>query len=72
MSLADKVIVDVAVGAEHTLCVTSDGYVYGWGSNSDGQLGLGHTGTVREPERIAFLSGRGIQQVIKFIVPLFI
>lgn len=63
MSLADKIIVDIAVGAEHTLAVSAEGDVYGWGSNSDGQLGLGHTLTVREPERIACLSGKGIQQV---------
>ncbi|CAL8069477.1 unnamed protein product [Orchesella dallaii] len=63
MSLNDKIIVDIAVGAEHTLAVSADGDVYGWGSNSDGQLGLGHTLTVREPERIACLSGKGIQQV---------
>ncbi|ODM97024.1 putative E3 ubiquitin-protein ligase HERC1 [Orchesella cincta] len=63
MSLNDKIIVDIAVGAEHTLAVSAEGDVYGWGSNSDGQLGLGHTLTVREPERIACLSGKGIQQV---------
>ncbi len=63
MSLADKQIVDIAVGAEHTLCVTSDGDVYGFGSNTDGQLGLGHTLTVREPEKISILSSRGVQQV---------
>jgi len=55
--------VDIAVGAEHTLCVTLDGDVYGWGSNSDGQLGLGHTLTIREPQKIGFLSGKGVQQV---------
>lgn len=67
MSLSDKVVVDLAVGAEHTLCVTSDGDVYGWGSNSDGQLGLGHTLTIREPEKISGLSGKGVQQVCIYI-----
>lgn len=61
--IGDKVVVDIAVGAEHTLAVTQEGDVYGWGSNSDGQLGLGHTLTVREPERIVALSGKGVQQV---------
>ncbi|CAG7693965.1 unnamed protein product, partial [Allacma fusca] len=63
MALSDKLVVDISVGAEHTLCVTSDGDVYGWGSNSEGQLGLGHTMTVREPEKIEGLSGKEIQQV---------
>ncbi|KAA8579332.1 hypothetical protein FQN60_010672, partial [Etheostoma spectabile] len=33
-------IQDVAVGAEHTLVLSSTGDVYTWGSNSEGQLGL--------------------------------
>jgi E3 ubiquitin-protein ligase HERC1 len=60
-------VVDISVGAEHTLCVTSDGEVYGWGSNSDSQLGLGHTMTVKEPERLNGLSGKKIQQVNSFM-----
>ncbi len=31
-------IEDVAVGAEHTLALSSTGDVYGWGSNSEGQV----------------------------------
>uniref|UniRef100_A0A3B4ZPF0 Uncharacterized protein n=1 Tax=Stegastes partitus TaxID=144197 RepID=A0A3B4ZPF0_9TELE len=33
-------IQDVAVGAEHTLVLSSTGDVYTWGSNSEGQLYL--------------------------------
>jgi len=63
MSLSDKVVVSITAGAEHILCVTSDEEVYGWGSNNEGQLGLGNTQAIRVPEKIAFLSGKGIQQV---------
>jgi alpha-tubulin suppressor-like RCC1 family protein len=28
------------VGSEHTLALSDDGKVYGWGNNSHGQLGL--------------------------------
>jgi len=62
-SLSGKIVVDIAVGAEHTLCVTSEGEVYGWGSNADSQLGLGHIMTVKEPERIVCLNGKRINQV---------
>lgn len=31
-------IVDVAVGSEHTLALSSSGDVYAWGSNSEGQV----------------------------------
>jgi len=33
-------IVDVATGATHSLAVSEDGHVYGWGSGAFGQLGL--------------------------------
>ncbi|XP_016421585.1 probable E3 ubiquitin-protein ligase HERC1 [Sinocyclocheilus rhinocerous] len=56
-------IEDVAVGAEHTLALSSTGDVYVWGSNSEGQLGLGHTNHVREPTFISALQGKNIQQI---------
>ncbi|XP_016128716.1 probable E3 ubiquitin-protein ligase HERC1 [Sinocyclocheilus grahami] len=56
-------IEDVAVGAEHTLALSSTGDVYAWGSNSEGQLGLGHTNHVREPTFISALQGKNIQQI---------
>lgn len=31
-------IQDIAVGAEHTLALSSTGDVYAWGSNSEGQV----------------------------------
>ena len=34
-------IVDVAVGQDHTLCVTSQGETFSWGSNHNGALGQG-------------------------------
>lgn len=37
-ALAGIHIQDVAVGAEHTLVLSSTGDVYAWGSNSEGQV----------------------------------
>lgn len=54
---------EIAVGAEHALVLTSGGDVWGWGNNSDGQLGLGHTAIVREPQLVTALSGKGAKQV---------
>ena len=62
-TLSGHFIEDIAVGAEHTLAVTSNGDVFGWGNNADGQLGLGHTNTVRTPQLITSLSGKGIRKV---------
>ncbi|XP_034753665.1 probable E3 ubiquitin-protein ligase HERC1 isoform X10 [Etheostoma cragini] len=56
-------IQDVAVGAEHTLVLSSTGDVYTWGSNSEGQLGLGHTNHVREPTVAPVLQGKNIHQI---------
>jgi alpha-tubulin suppressor-like RCC1 family protein len=44
----------VAAGGSHSIALVSDGSVWAWGANSDGQLGLGHTGggDVTSPERI--------------------
>ncbi|XP_054587942.1 probable E3 ubiquitin-protein ligase HERC1 isoform X4 [Nothobranchius furzeri] len=56
-------IQDVAVGAEHTLVLSSTGDVYTWGSNSEGQLGLGHTNHVREPTLVTALQCKNINQI---------
>ncbi|XP_013768752.1 probable E3 ubiquitin-protein ligase HERC1 [Pundamilia nyererei] len=56
-------IQDVAVGAEHTLVLSSTGDVYTWGSNSEGQLGLGHTNHVREPTLVTTLQAKNIHQI---------
>ncbi|XP_066503891.1 probable E3 ubiquitin-protein ligase HERC1 isoform X4 [Hoplias malabaricus] len=62
-ALTGVFIEDVAVGAEHSLALSSTGDVYAWGSNSEGQLGLGHTNHVREPTLITALQGKNIQQI---------
>ncbi|XP_063888404.1 probable E3 ubiquitin-protein ligase HERC1 isoform X2 [Scylla paramamosain] len=62
-ALVGQTVVDVAVGSEHTVALTSTGDVLGWGVNSDGQLGLGHSAAVREPQLIRTLVGKGIRQI---------
>lgn len=39
-ALSGNHIQDVAVGAEHTLVLSSTGDVYAWGSNSEGQVAI--------------------------------
>lgn len=62
-SLADYHVEDFAIGAEHVLFLTSCSKVFGWGMNSEGQLGLPHVSLVREPEIITELSEKGIKQI---------
>uniref|UniRef100_T1JES7 HECT-type E3 ubiquitin transferase n=1 Tax=Strigamia maritima TaxID=126957 RepID=T1JES7_STRMM len=54
---------DIAVGSEHTIVLTTSGDVWAWGNNGDGQLGLGHTSAVREPQHVPGLSGKNIRQI---------
>ncbi|XP_054287973.1 probable E3 ubiquitin-protein ligase HERC1 [Macrosteles quadrilineatus] len=63
MTLSGVFVEAVAVGAEHVLALTSAGDVWGWGNNSDNQLGLGHTPIIRHPQLIPTLSGKGIKQI---------
>ncbi|KAJ9596135.1 hypothetical protein L9F63_027241, partial [Diploptera punctata] len=62
-ALNSQFIEEIAVGAEHALVLTSTGDVWGWGNNGDGQLGLGHTPVVREPQLVTVLSGKGVKQI---------
>lgn len=62
-ALSEYVIEDFAVGTEHALFLSSCGKVFGWGMNSEGQLGLPHTSLVKEPEIITELSNKGIKQI---------
>ncbi|MEV6975051.1 hypothetical protein [Kitasatospora sp. NPDC093806] len=48
-------VVALAAGSAHSLALGTDGYVRAWGSDSDGQLGDGNTGTI-SPTPI-FVSG---------------
>ena len=69
-SLSGHFIENIAVGAEHTLVLSSTDDVWAWGSNGDGQLGLGHTAAVREPQLLTNLGGKGIKQV-SLINPIY-
>lgn len=63
LSLSDYVADNIAVGSEHVLVLTACGKVFGWGMNTDGQLGLPHIGLVKEPQMIPELSDKGIKQI---------
>lgn len=41
---------DVATGTDHMITIASDGTLWGWGDNRYGQLGLGYTSTVSNPD----------------------
>lgn len=49
-------IVEVAKGKNHTLALDEDGYIWGWGNNSSGELGSNLKGKVYVPTQISGIS----------------
>lgn len=43
---------NLAVGSQHTLAIRSDGSLWAWGDNKDGQLGVGDYISTYDPKRI--------------------
>lgn len=63
-SLGDgRSVHSMALGHEFTLALTTDGQLFGWGSNHYGQLGLGITKATTPRTQIPALSSRVIQAV---------
>lgn len=62
-ALCGHFVTDIQTGSDHTIALTSKGEVWVWGNNSDGQLGLGHTNSIREPQQISGLATKNIRQV---------
>lgn len=69
-ALIDQKIVEIAVGSEHTLALSNEGEVWAWGNNGDGQLGLGHTNIVREPQLVTTtgIEKNAIKQVLYIVI----
>ena len=64
-SIQDKSVSRLAVGAHHVVLLMETGEVYAFGSNAEGQLGLGAGAKMFEPEPrvIPALLGKGVRLV---------
>jgi len=62
-ALKGKRVVDIACGQQHSLAVTDNGEVYGWGLNVFGQLGLGDTKDRLVPAQLTGLKDHFITSV---------
>jgi alpha-tubulin suppressor-like RCC1 family protein len=51
MAISDP-IVQISLGAEYTLVLDCHGDVWGWGTNSDGQVGSGNFSQIVDPQII--------------------
>ena len=45
----------ISCGDYFAMCLTNDGFLYSFGSNNKGQLGLGNTQSMNSPQKIEFL-----------------
>ncbi len=64
--LAGKTITKIAAGSNHSIAIDSDGAVYTWGSNSDGQLGNNSTTDSSVPVAVntsGVLSGKSLTAI---------
>jgi alpha-tubulin suppressor-like RCC1 family protein len=64
--ITNERIVAIEVGGTHSLALTSNGRVFGWGSNTRGQLGLGtatNLQTVSSPTPVTFSSLSGSETI---------
>jgi len=51
-SLSKKTVVEVACGSHHSIALTNEGEVYGWGQNKNGQVGSGINSNQGSPRRV--------------------
>ena len=61
--LQGKTAVYAAVGAYHTVCITTDGSLFGWGANENGQLGVGDIEDRPVPTLVTGLQGKQVVHV---------
>lgn len=55
-NFSDKIVRAISCGFQHSLALLSDGTLWAWGHNNNGQLGLGNTTTiVTTPTQVAAL-----------------
>ena len=65
-ALAGKTVTQVAVGGASTLALASDGTLYSWGSNAQGQLGVGTSTSSNTPVAVTMtgaLAGKKVAHI---------
>lgn len=63
LQLRHRPVVSVACGENHSLVMTVGGNVYGWGENTQGQLGLSDTTNRLRPEQIKAVRSMGATKI---------
>jgi alpha-tubulin suppressor-like RCC1 family protein len=64
-SLKHAAIVDLAMGPNHTVCLTDSGKIITFGRNSEAQLGRGHARSVAGPDYVKAMSNK-VRSEVKY------
>ena len=59
-SLEGLPVIQVACGSHHSIALTASGFVFAFGRNNSGQLGLGDTDNKVLPNSVKYLEGRNV------------
>lgn len=59
-----KDVMDIQMGPEHVVALTSSGEVFTWGSGGKGQLGSGRFETLHSPHKVEALTNEQIVQIL--------
>ncbi|XP_047141184.2 probable E3 ubiquitin-protein ligase HERC1 isoform X1 [Hydra vulgaris] len=62
-SLMPHPIIDIAVGCNYILALDNSGNIWGWGTNEEGQLGIGTTNPHYLPQLVCTFSGTNITRL---------
>ncbi|XP_077393631.1 RCC1 and BTB domain-containing protein 1 isoform X2 [Festucalex cinctus] len=62
--LEKKKVVSIVCGQNWSIALVDNGEVYGWGNNTNGQLGIGNTSNQLSPCRILELPAIYVQQIV--------
>ncbi len=65
MASLDETIVEIAVGNNHVIALTENGTIYGWGLNSNGQVGNGTVANQLEQATVINIYGNELNKIIR-------
>ena len=70
-NLSGKTISEIAVGAQNSMVITTDGTVFIWGNGGKGEMGYGNTNDVNVPTEATHLTALGKQFIAGDIGQIF-
>ena len=64
LSSGNKSTISISCGQSFTLALTSDGELYAWGYNGNGQLGIGNNTNQQLPAKVNGMNGNFVEKIV--------